>query len=330
MMQNTINRRDFSALSALGAGAALLRPSVLFAEGERKPGDVRFGMTSDVHLRYRPKDYGCPTASVSTPEQRWSDYFKAVADWDADVAIDLGDLQPRSFATGPGKQALDIWNAWPKEKLAAYGNHDNDFMPKNDYLKAMGMPAPYYTKQIKNWTFIVLDTGELRVPSGVEESDWGFAAEGNNWGKEQIPWLKKQIEQAPGYCVVLSHFCVRHGDTPLPTKGFQKVIKEANDKAGYTKLVACFYGHRHIPTLDLVDGVSFIGMNSINYRHIPKSGHFFYRDPAPWAMGTFTAEGKIWINGTGIPNNWALDCDRRPLKNPPDDLTYQVSIPSKY
>lgn len=330
MTQNTISRRDFSVLSALGAGAALLRPSVLFAENQRRPGDVRFGMSSDVHLRYRPQDYGCSMENVSTPEKRWDSFFKAAADWDADVVIDLGDLQPKTFASGPGKQALDTWNAWPKEKLAVYGNHDNDFMPKSDYLKAMGMPAPYYTKRIKNWTFIVLDTGELHVPAGVKESEWGFGAEGYDWGKEQIPWLKGQIEKAPGYCVVLAHFCVRHGDTPLPTEGFRKVIKEANDKAGYTKLAACFYGHRHIPMVDLIDGVYFIGMNSFNYRYIPHSGHFFYRDPASWATGTFTEEGKIRLDGTGIPNNWAIDNEHVSLEGMPDDLTYQTSIPRKY
>jgi hypothetical protein len=115
----------------------------------------------------------------------------------------------------------------------------------------------------------------------------------------------------------------------LPTEPFRRAIKEANDKAGYTKLVACFYGHRHIPRVDLVDGVSFIGMNSFNYRYIPHAGHFFYRDPAPWAMGIFTEEGKILLNGTGLPNNWAC-CECGSSGNPPDDLTYQISIPSKY
>lgn len=328
-MRNTIDRRYFLKLSAFGAGAVLLKPSSLFAWKQKKSGDIRFAMSSDVHLRYRPKDFGCPTASVSTPEQRWSDFFSAAAKWNADVVIDLGDLQPRTFETGPGKQALDTWNAWHKEKIAVYGNHDNDFMPKEEYLKAMGMPAPYYTKRIKDWTFIVLDTGELHVPSGVNESDWGFGAKGNEWGQEQFPWLKEQIEQAPGYCVILSHFCVRHGDTPSPTERFRKLIKEANEKAGYIKLVACFYGHRHIPRVDKVDGVLFIGMNSMSYRYIPERNWFFYRDPAPSAVGTFTEDGKIYMTGTGKPNNWALDCEKTPSISPPDDLTYQISIPKK-
>lgn len=329
-MRNTIDRRYFLKLSALGAGAVLLKPSTLFAGKHKRQGDIRFAMSSDVHIRYQPKDYGCADGYVSPPEKRWSDFFKAAADWDSEVVIDLGDLQPRTFEDGPGRQAIDTWNSWHKEKIAVYGNHDNDFMPKEEYLKAMGMPSPFYIKRIKNWTFIILDTGELRPHSGAGENDgWGFGVEGEDCGKEQLPWLKKQIEEAPGYCVVLSHFCVKHGDTPLPTEPFRKLLKEANDKAGYTKIVACFYGHRHIPAADIVDGIYFIGINSINYRYIPIGGFFFYLDPAPWATGIFTEDGNILLNGAGIPNNWAVDCEKVPLDTPPDDLTYQISIPKK-
>lgn len=286
-------------------------------------------MSADVHVRYRYEDYGCPSENMSTPEQRWAEFFKAAKKWKSDVVIDLGDLQPRTFESGPGKDVLDTWNSWHKEKIAVYGNHDNDFMPKEEYLKAMSMPAPYYIKQIKNWTFIVLDTGELKVPVGVKENEWGFGAEGNDWGQEQFLWLKKKIEDAPGYCVILSHFCVRHGDMPMPPmERFQNAIKEANDKAGYKKLVACFYGHTHIPRVDTIDGISYIGINSMNYRYIPLHNFLFYKDPAPWAMGTFTEDGKICLAGTGKPNNWAIGCQKGQVP-PPDDLTYQVSIPKK-
>ncbi len=327
-MKNQINRRQFLVLSACSAGVAFLDPSELFAMAKRSSGNVRFAVSSDVHVRYRYEDYGCPSTGMSSPEKRWADFFKAAEKWNADVVMDLGDLQPRTFETGPGKEALDVWNSWPKEKIAVYGNHDNDFMPKEEYLAAMGMPSPYYAKEIKNWTFIVLDTGELKQPADKKDKEWGFGAEGYDWGMEQMPWLKEQIEKASGYCVILSHFCVRHGDSPLPTEPFRKLLKEANDKAGYKKLVACFYGHRHVPSVDVVDGVSFIGINSMNYRHIPPHNFLFYKDPAPWATGMFTKDGKIYLAGTGRPNNWATGCQKNQV-SPPDDLTYQTGIPVK-
>ncbi len=318
-MPANIPRRRFIALSSLGAASTIMRPFESLAEIIREPDDVYFTLTADVHVRRQQDQYGCPAEDVSLPQVRWKRVFEKASDWNADVVFDLGDLQPRSFETGPGKQVLDVWNAWDKEKLAIFGNHDDDFMPKQEYLDAMGMPAGHYRKQVKNWTFIALDSGSNATPLGLPDSDWGL---------DQLGQLEKWIEEAPGYCALFVHHGVLATWQNLPTETVQQLLRTANEKAGYTKVVACFYGHRHIPHIAQQDGVYHVSVNSLNYRWLRNRGHghFFYRDPAPFIYGAFTGDGKVWFHGTGKPDNWA-DCPRMPDGNLPTSATYQIGLP---
>ncbi len=318
MKAQPIGRRRFLTISALGAGAAFLRPSALTGEEDSR-GDLRFAIVSDVHLRYRPDEYDCPPASVSLPEERHAAFLRAAADWGADVVIDLGDLQPRSFTEGPGKQALEAWRAWPKEKIAVFGNHDDDFLPKETYLREMGMPAAFYSKTVKGRTFIVLDSGDPAIAPGTAGADWG---------QEQLPWLRDEIDKAPGHCVILIHHGTEPGRANLPPERLQAVIDKANETAGHNKVAACFRGHLHRTAVNHSRGVYHVLVNSASYRWVRGHGPVFYRDPSPWAMGSLSSTGVIRLQGTGRPGNWAADCERTPGEVlPADELTYQKSIP---
>jgi hypothetical protein len=282
--------------------------------------DLRFAVVSDVHLTFRPDAQGCGP-SVRPPEERLETVLEAAVDWEADVVVNLGDLHPQSFEEGPGRRALAAWRSVPAETVSVLGNHDADSISRERYMDALGMPAPYYSRTIDGWTFVVLDSGDPAFAPGTEDE---------HPAETQLKWFREELERAPNRCVVLVHNGTNSvfygGEVPPATK---RIIDDANRAAGYRKVVAYLWGHDHRTGAFRSAGVDYVLVNSATYRWDADVGPIFYRDPPPYGLGVVDAsDGSLALEGTGVPDNWAIDdCAGIPAAaRPDDDMTFQQSV----
>lgn len=261
---------------------------------------LRFAAISDVHLQFRPSEYGCAPSTTSPPEFRLARFLAAAAEWDADVVIQLGDMHAESYDDGVGRIAAELWQSFPTETIGVNGNHDSEPVPLDSYLAAMEMPAARYRRTVGDVSFLVLDAGNPAVPPGAPTDA------GDIHHPDQLEWLAGELRRTAGRCVILVHNGVVNGTDRLPPVRLRDVFERANRNAGYRKVIGCLWGHHHRSHVTVSDGIWYVALNSASYRWCSEQGPMFYRDPAPFAFGTISpGEGRIAIGGTGTPNNWA-------------------------
>lgn len=173
-------------------------------------------------------------------------------------------------------------------KYHVLGNHDME-IPRDLFLKNVGMKRPYYHFSVKNWTFIVLDgMGEsvaggwpngdpheiagqvildrLRAEKAVNAAVWNGAV-----GSEQRQWLHTLLKEADGRHDRVAVFChfpaLPESCHPNHLLWDHKDVLQILDS--YQSVAAYMNGHDHKGGSGLRNGVHFVtllGMveNSVN------------------------------------------------------------------
>lgn len=229
---------------ALGLATATLFGLAGTVRGEEPatiPQPVTFAMGSDIH-----KDI------MHDADQRLQAFVEAASQAKADFIIQLGDFcQPKPANLG----FLKIWNSFPGERHHVLGNHDMDGGFKREQTIAyLGMPAKYYSFDVKGWHFVVLDGNDPDIPKKP-----GYAS---RIGPEQLAWLKEDLKKTQSPTVVFSH---QGADGALRNAAeVRAVLEEANREAGRTKVVAAFCGHNHIDLDTPINGIHYLQVNSMS------------------------------------------------------------------
>ena len=92
----------------------------------------------------------------------------------------------------------DIWNSFPGLKYHVIGNHEMDGGTSLDEaLNYRGMDNSYYTFRMKGFKFIVLDCNDKKF-----SAQKGYR---KYIGKNQITWLKKELENSNEPIIIFSH-----------------------------------------------------------------------------------------------------------------------------
>ena len=286
---------------------------------------LKFAVIFDVHLSYQPADQDCDPSKVRPPEERHDVFMTVAEQWGAELVINLGDLHPKSLETGPGAQVVQAWQAWPEQKIAVMGNHDDDYVDTADYLREMGMPSPFYSRVVNGWTFVVLYSGDPATPPGTPFDECDTDQNTEYLHESQLNWLEDKLIEAAGPCIVLVHNGVTSLEQLVPPPAFRSILNDVNAQSPDPKVIACFWGHKHRTAITQEAGVQYIMVNSANYRWDSDLGPLFYRDPPPFALGYLT-DDELQLWGTGYPDNWAgAECsafDESDL--PADSETYQI------
>jgi Icc protein len=296
--QGPVSRRQFLGKTALGAVAVLaFRPPRLTASALEP---ITFGLCADVHQDVMPDG----------PE-RLSTFVGAMNERRVSFIAQLGDF----CIPKKGNQAfLDIFHSFEGPHYHVLGNHDTDAenLTKNGYpqdeTKAFwGMQRNYYSFVHAGVRFVVLDGNDRPDDAGTDYP--------RHLGERQLAWLEQELAGTDEPIVLLSHQSAENAEGLDNGPTVRRILEQANDNAGWQRVMVCFSGHHHLNDLVRVGGIPYVQVNSMSYFWVgeecqnfsyPQSIHDLhpmlqftapYRDPL-WTTVTIDPEaGEIRIEG---------------------------------
>ena len=210
--------------------------------------NVRFGICADVH-----KDV------MHDADQRLQAFISEMNEKDVDFIIELGDFtQPQDY----NASFMNVWKSFEGQSFHVLGNHDmdndtGDRYSKDHTVSYLDMSARYYSFDIKGFHFIVLDGNDKKDPPQS-----GYA---RYIGREQLEWLKQDLDLAKSPVMVFSHQSIEDPGGVENATEVRKILEAAKLKSGKQKVIACFSGHHHIDYSTSINGINYIQINSMSY-----------------------------------------------------------------
>lgn len=237
-----------------------------------------FGICSDAHA-----------GLIHDAPERIAIFADAMNEAEVDFVIHLGDLAHTDRETDTSR-ALEALNRFSGPIFHVIGNHEGDQLSKNAFVDLYHMPAPWYSFDVNGFHFAVLDTNYYLAEKGSDigrcipyaHGNYGKAqADGitdtiNYIPEEELRWLEQDLLDAHGPCFLFSHASLayypeKHANAH-PSDAIKTVLTKINRKAGYRKVAACFHGHLHADTLDVLNGIYFYQINSISDYWVGEDG----------------------------------------------------------
>ena len=330
-----IGRRSF--LGGLGAGAASFALARDVVAGEKPADVVRFCLFADLH--YLPGEF--PNDSFAFLDA----IIERARTAKVDFIIHLGDLVHRSL--DPRARAFVArYNACGLPAYHTIGNHENDGGTERDTLRLYGLPRGYYSFDVKGFRFIVCDCNYIRRRDGrvehYSQANYFGVGEGDVTGwmpEEQIAWLARTIDEAPGACVVCSHQSFERERGGVPNwRAVRKVFDDANRAhPGRVRLV--MNGHYHTDNLRILNGIAYYDVNSANYQWYndkhscypaaytkahTMASHTLAWDRPLSAIVTLGSDGRIRVEGSRADWLFGVTPEKAKL-SPGDDLGRPVA-----
>jgi predicted phosphodiesterase len=248
---------------------------------------VKFAVIADIHQGY-----------LNDVNERLQVFLNKVKrEEQLDFIIQLGDfiLNPKHAQS---RTFLDLWNTFDGPKYHVLGNHDLDRADKAQVRAFWGMPADYYSFDLKGFRFIVLDGNHIKTgPDDYRDYEHGncYAHKARGYfGPQQLQWFKNHVDETDLHVVSFSHQRLSHrADGP----DMRKAIEHANAKAGFGKFILSLNGHGHSDLSELV--------NQVPYVEIPTAAHKWEGKAIPYttvrfAIVTLDAKGVIEMNARSI------------------------------
>lgn len=220
--------------------------------------EVLFGICADVHHKTGKDETWRMKAFVDEANARKADFI-----------IQLGDF---ILPDDSGKEMMDVWNTFQGAKYHVLGNHDTERGGKTRMMEFQGQKEKYYSFDVGDYHFIVLDTNYAKV--GDEYVDY----DKNNYRRDffncyippfQLEWLKKDIDATDKRCFVFTHATLEVGDWRVYNiHEFREILWRANEKAGYNKVTMVFSGHDHADEYRFKGGIHYLIVNSMSHKYI--------------------------------------------------------------
>lgn len=228
---------------------------------------LKFAIVSDLHA-----------PDVPAGKEIVQTFIDAAKREKVDFIIELGDfcrLDEKS------KIYRDIWNSFEGNKYHVIGNHDMDRYTPEQYMAGMGMPNRYYSFDKGNFHFIVLDGNNI-----YDNGKYIHYSEGNYYKSknksymdpEQMEWLKEDLRSTDKKCILFTHESIERemGNR----EEVRKILEDENRRAGFKKVVLSFSGHNHSNYTDVINGITYMQINSASYVWIGKPTRTEKRYPA--------------------------------------------------
>ncbi|MFT5289146.1 MAG: Icc protein [Planctomycetota bacterium] len=249
MTRFRLTRRQALLGTCIGAAGSLLPGEELQdhtdVDGAADAGlsSLRFGVITDVHQDVMHDAVERITSFTSTMKARGVDFV-----------IQLGDFcQPKPA----NDDFLAAWNSFEGSRHHVIGNHDMDGgFSREQVVAYYGMPASYYSFDTKGLHCIVLDGNDPGGASG------GYA---RFIGKEQLSWLRNDLEANPLPTIVFVHQPLDSSDGVDNRAEVRGVLESAKRMAGHPGVIAVFSGHSHVDYSRLIKNIYYTLINSASY-----------------------------------------------------------------
>ncbi len=214
---------------------------------------LKFAIASDFHAQ-----------DVPDGEHRVYSFIDAAKKNKVDFIIELGDF---CRLDDNSKIYRDLWNSFEGDKYHVIGNHDMDKYTPEEYIKGMEMPGSYYSFDKGDFHFIVLDGNNL-----YDGKKYVHYAKANYYvdmkkrafvDQEQLEWLQKDLQSTDKKCVLFSHQSIERGMNN--GADVRRILETENQRVGYKKVVLAFGGHNHSNYTEVINGITYMQINSASY-----------------------------------------------------------------
>jgi 3',5'-cyclic AMP phosphodiesterase CpdA len=242
---------------------------------------MKFGVITDCQYADVDDSYLIPERHFRLAKEKLSeavDFFNEKDD--LEFIVHLGDFIDHDIKNATVLN--EITNRLKKPLFHVLGNHDfyqewPETIKKNsrdELIKQLNMPGPYYYEYFENYKFIFLDTNEIGVieyEEGSAEYEYGiniidklksqgkiYAQDWNgNIGEEQQLWLEKELNDARDKnlsVILFAHHQLfpEHRDQVLMPERITKFIDD------YSCIKAYLNGHNHDGDFGVYDDVPCI------------------------------------------------------------------------
>ncbi len=232
------SRRNFIATTA-SACMAFAIPAAAMDTVRRMKKGVKVGIITDLHQDI-----------MHDGVTRMKAFLQHMRRVRPDAILQMGDF---AVPGDKNKEVIDLFNQGHNRRLHVIGNHDTDSgFTKEQCISTWGMTNRYYTQQVDDITFIVLDGNDK--PSTYKS---GYPA---YIGEEQRVWLKEQLQQIKGPIVVVSHQPLAGPVAVDNAVEIQDILSTAADK-----ILVAINGHTHIDAQYQVKDIYYVHLNSASY-----------------------------------------------------------------
>lgn len=212
--------------------------------------NLKFAIISDIHHDI-----------MHDADKRLTTFLDAARKNKVDFIIELGDF---AFPKDDNQPFLNIWNSYPGVKYHVLGNHDHENSTKEAYMKFVGMERNYYSFDRGAFHFIVLDPNYLCKDGKYTSYQYGnfYVDEKllNHIDPEQVKWLQADLAATNKRCIIFSHQCLEN--TVSNREQIRAILEAENQRAGRQKVIAAFSGHDHTNYERVINGISYIQINS--------------------------------------------------------------------
>ena len=218
--------------------------------------DIIFGICADVHHGTR-----------SNEKWRVEKFINEATERGADFIIQLGDLT--SFSK-EGYEVADVFRRFDGPCYHVLGNHETELSDKAAVLEMLGQKEKYFSFDIGNYHFVVLDTNYLK--NGDEYMDYSNLR--RDFSNCYIPpvelkWLEEDLAATDKRCFLFMHATSEVGDWRIQNiHQFRSVLWRTNERAGYNKVTMVFSGHDHADAYRFKGGIHYLIVNSMSHKYI--------------------------------------------------------------
>lgn len=218
-------------------------------------------------------------------DRRLAEFVDKANGLECDFIVQLGDFcRPQSSSDS----IMAIWNSFNGPGYHVIGNHDTDGGYSRDDVRAYwGMPANYYSFDVKGWHFVVLDGNDVKNPPQSGYDHW--------IGQAQQTWLANDLASTTNPTIIFTHQPISGGAWAVENHAdIRAIVEQAN--ANSRKVIACFQGHTHYDEHEIINGIHYVKSNSTTYQWVKNVGPYYYADPVYSFVSIFD-DGTISIKG---------------------------------
>ncbi len=288
-----MKRRTFIQNAGI-AGAALTLPLSLSSHSTKIAQKLRFGLIADVHQDVMHDGVERLDAFVNRAGQEKMDFIMQMGDF----------CRPYDY----NLPFMEVWEKFQGKKYHVLGNHDMDGgFTRQQTMEYWQMRKRYYSFDAAGYHFVVLD--------GNDPNPKPFTGYHRYIDTQQQEWLRIDLEKTDLNTLVFSHQSLENHEGVANQEDVRKILEEANEVAGYNKVLACFSGHHHTDFYTRINDIYYIQINSASYywvggdylvdRYTDEINEKFpyikytipYKDPL-YAFVTLDPRGQLVIEGT--------------------------------
>ncbi len=200
---------------------------------------------------------------------------------------------------------LDVWSNFRGPRYGVLGNHDMDLGSKEHAIDLWRVPGRYYSYDAGHLHFVVLDANNIYanrrfIPYADGNYFQAAAGTDSHCDDEQLDWLAADLAATKQQTVVFVHQPIDEtykGGTCRNRHRVRAILEEANRRAGFQKVIACFAGHHHDDGYELRRGIHYFRINSSSYLWVGGDyGRMAHYDKSLFGFVTVT-ENEIVLEG---------------------------------